>query len=150
MSRAITNAVFDTAFDAHTSPIVPFTVTVIVCPGWKFSPAPDHTYRVPLATDAATGAPSPGCSVVTPVTTGDSVSATTRLSIVAAPVFVITIWYWIAAPTPFPPVCVFTTENVIGGAGTTKPVTPDIIFVVVHAVDALRNAVFDTAVSKQI
>src|SRR5690242_16866025 len=99
---ALTCATLSTVTGApHTSPIAPFTVIVIEAVGTRFSAEPVHTYRVPVpATDVTAGAGRPGCVVDASITTGDTVSLTTRLSIVAAPVFVITIWYWSGSPTP--------------------------------------------------
>ena len=109
-----TNAVFDTAVVKHTGPTIPVTVNVQIWP--RPIPAPTvplHTNRVPDATDVTVSAGNPaGSSPVAPVTTGETVSTTIRLVIVAVPVFTTTIPYDTTLPIPGAAgVCIFVTVS---------------------------------------
>ena len=74
------------------------------------------------------GAPTPaGVPATWFAITGDTVSTRSTSSIGTAPVFVTTIWYETGSPTPFPPVCVFTTVIAVGGTAIEKSVSFDAI-----------------------
>ena len=104
-----------------------------------------------------TGAAQPaGVTPTAPTTTGEIVSSTTRLVIVAPPVFVTIMLYEIGCPGHVPPVTVFVTAIVSSGAGTMNP-TPSVNMAVVlncgtvgaHTFIAVTYAVFVTAVRLQ-
>jgi hypothetical protein len=147
-----THAVLDTVVWMHTGPTIPVIVNVYTAPG-AIIPATArlHAYCVPLAVCVTTAAGNPaGWSPFDPVTTGEIVSVTLRLSTVAVPTFATMIRYVKRSPMPGAAgSCSFATVMPETGGATSEP-TPFVnIRVVVQSETAQTNAVSDTPVDPQ-
>ena len=89
---------------------------------------------MPLTTLVTTAAGHPAGEVPTaPVTTGEIVSSTVRLVIVAPPMFVTTRSYFTGAPAHAPPWIVFCTCTDNTGGGTAAVIVADTAAVAISA-----------------